>query len=121
MLWQYSSAVNGKPMFKSSVIVSLCLIVMACTSASPKQFYRLSGSEQALEISGSFNQLKFEHIVNINGQTAVSGKLEYNYAPGSFTGQYEGMIVTSDCSWKRKVDLYCLIKIDGESAATLSF
>lgn len=108
-------------MLKSSLIMGLCLVVVACTSASPKQFYRLAGSEQALEISGTFDQLKFEHNVTINGQTAVTGKLEYNYSPGSFTGQYEGMTVTSDCSWKRKVDLFCLIKIDGESAATLSF
>ncbi len=102
-------------------LVSLVLAMAGCTTASPKQFYRPANAEAQLEISGRFNQISFEHQVAINGETVISGELPYNYDAASFSGEYEGRTVTSDCQWRKKVDLSCLVSIDGEKAATLTF
>ncbi|MTI63905.1 hypothetical protein [Methylophaga sp.] len=102
-------------------LAGLMMTLMGCTTASPKQFYRPANSESQLEISGRFNQISFEHQVLINGETVIQGDLPYNYDAFSFSGTYQGRTVSSDCQWKKKVDLSCLVSIDGEKAATLTF
>jgi hypothetical protein len=102
-------------------IVALLVSLIGCTTAAPKQFYRPAGEAAQLEIYGRFNQISFEHQVLINGDTVIVGSLPYNYDPASFNGTYEDMKVTSDCEWKSKTDLFCLVKVNDEMAATLSF
>ncbi|MBD3633877.1 MAG: hypothetical protein HUJ23_03105 [Methylophaga sp.] len=102
-------------------LAGLILATVGCTTASPKQFYRPADSAAQLEITGRFNQISFEHQVVINGETVITGELPYNYDAASFSGKYEGRNVASDCQWRKKVDLSCLVSIDGEKAATLTF
>lgn len=106
---------------KHFLIAGLALAIVGCTTASPKQFYRPAGAEQQVEISGRFNQLSFEHQVVINGDTVIIGKLPYNYDDASFSGQFNEQAVSSDCHWRSKTDLECLVKINDEMAATLTF
>ena len=106
---------------KKVFIGVMTLVLVACTTASPKQFYRPVGAEQQLEISGRFNQLSFEHQVMVNGDVVITGKLPYNYDDARFSGTYNGQTVSSDCQWHKKVDLACLVTFDGEKAATLTF
>ena len=106
---------------KNLVLASLLIVLAGCTTASPKQFYRPAGAEQQVEISGRFNQISFKHEVLINGETVISGNLPYDYADTTLTGQYNGQSVTSVCHWKKKIDLSCLVTMDGENAATLTF
>lgn len=106
---------------KVYLIAGLALTMVACTTAAPKQFYRPAGAEQQVEISGRFNQLSFEHQVLINGTTVISGQLPYNYNDASFSGLFDGQPVSSNCHWRSKTDLECLVKINDENAATLSF
>jgi len=106
---------------KPYLIAGLALAMVACTTASPKQFYRPAGAEQQVEISGRFNQLSFEHQVLINGAIVISGQLPYNYDDASFNGQFNEQPVSSDCHWRSKTDLECLVTINQEKAATLSF
>lgn len=106
---------------KNLLITSLVLALVGCTTASPKQFYRPADSQDQLEISGRFNQISFAHEVMINGETVIKGDLPYNYDDARFSGNYDGREVTSECQWKKKVDLSCLVSIDGEKAATLTF
>lgn len=96
-------------------------VIAGCTTASPEQFYRPAGAEQQLEISGRFNQISFEHQVIVNGKTVIVGDLPYDYSDASFAGDYQDVSVTSDCHWKSKTDLVCLIRMNGEKAATLTF
>lgn len=102
-------------------LAGLILMLVGCTTASPKQFYRPANSEAQLEISGRFNELTFEHQVLVNGETVIKGDLPYDYEATSFSGRYQGRTVSSDCQWKKKIDLSCLVSIDGEKAATLTF
>ena len=102
-------------------IATILIAVAGCTTASPKQFYRPIGAEQQLEISGRFNLLSYEHHVLINGESVISGDLPYNQDDASFKGHYGDASVTSDCHWKSKTDLSCLVKVNGEMAATLTF
>lgn len=106
---------------KHFLLASLALTLVACTTASPKQFYRPAGAEQQVEISGRFNQLSFEHEVLINGDSVIAGKLPYNYEDASFTGVFNQQPVTSDCHWRSKTALECLVRINDEMAATLTF
>lgn len=106
---------------KKLVLASLLVALVGCTTASPKQFYRPAGAEQQVEISGRFNQISFNHQVAIDGQTVIDGDLPYDYADTTLTGDYNGQTVSSDCRWKKKIDLTCLVSIDGEKAATLTF
>lgn len=102
-------------------LAGLFISIIGCTTAAPKQFYRPVGDTEQVEISGRFNQLSFEHQVLINGDTVISGELPYNYDDASFTGSYKQTSVTSDCHWKSKTALQCLVKMNGEMAATLAF
>ncbi|SFK50750.1 hypothetical protein [Methylophaga sulfidovorans] len=106
---------------KKIIIAALVATLLGCTSASPKQYYRPAGAEQQVEVYGRFDQISFEHQVLINGNVVIDGQLSYNYDDGHFSGQYDGMTVTSDCKWKLKKDLICLVKINDEMAATLTF
>ena len=106
---------------KKIIIAALLVTLLGCTSASPKQYYRPAGAEQQVEVYGRFDQISFEHQVLINGNVVIDGQLSYNYDDGHFSGEYEGMTVTSDCNWKLKKDLTCLVKINDEMAATLTF
>lgn len=106
---------------KKVFLASLLLALVGCTTASPKQFYRPAGAEQQIEISGRFNNLSFEHQVLVNGETVIVGNLPYDYADASFSGTYNSQPVSSDCHWKSKTDLQCLVKMNGEMAATLTF
>lgn len=106
---------------KHILIAGLALAVVACTTASPQQYYRAAGAEEQVEIKGRFNQLSFEHEVLINGTSVVTGKLPYNYDDASFSGDYNGQMVISECHWPSKTDLQCLVIINDEKAATLTF
>lgn len=106
---------------RNLVLASLLIALAGCTTASPKQFYRPAGAEQQVEISGRFNQISFRHEVLINGETVISGNLPYDYADTMLSGEYHGQTVTSNCRWKKKIDLSCLVTMDGEKAATLTF
>jgi len=106
---------------KKIIYVLSVFILTACTTASPKQFYRPAGEADQLEISGQFNQLSYEHSVLINGDTVITGNLPYNGADASFSGQVDGRTISSDCHWKSKSSLECLVKINNEMAATLTF
>lgn len=106
---------------KKVFLASLLVSIIGCTTASPKQFYRPAGESAQMEIFGRFNQLSFEHQVLINGDNVITGSLPYDYADASFSGNYDGAAVTSDCHWKSKTALECLVKLNGEMAATLTF
>lgn len=106
---------------KHILIAGLAFTLVACTTASPKQFYRPAGAEQQVEISGRFNQLSFEHEVLINGNSVITGELPYNYDDASFNGEFNQQPVTSDCHWRSKTELECLVRINDEMAATLTF
>lgn len=106
---------------KKVFLLSLLVSLIGCTTASPKQFYRPAGETAQMEIFGRFNQLSFEHQVIINGNNVITGSLPYDYTDASFSGNYEQSTVVSDCHWKSKTTLECLVKLNGEMAATLTF
>ena len=106
---------------KKLILMALLITVVACTSASPKQYYRPVGAEQQVELFGRFDQITYKHQVLINDTVVIDGELSYNYEDGHFSGEYQGMKVTSDCHWKLKKDLYCQVKINDEMAANLTF
>ncbi|WP_438971023.1 hypothetical protein [Methylophaga sp.] len=103
------------------LLAGLCISMIGCTTASPKQFYRPAGATEQVEILGRFNQISFEHQVVVNGEAVITGDLPYNYDDATFTGTYGDTTVTSDCHWKSKTALQCLVKMNGEMAATLAF
>lgn len=106
---------------KRLFLASLVIALVGCTTASPKQFYRPAGAAEQVEVFGRFDQLSFEHQVVINGDVVISDDLPYDYSNASFSGSYNDASVTSDCHWRSKSDLECLVKMNGEMAATLSF
>ena len=99
---------------------------------SPAQFYRPDGASESWKITGTltldidrmWGNHKRQLNVNINGQPVIEGFLSPMYS-GELSGQYENKRVDSICSGEQKnpnwIDVRCLILIDNQRAATLSF
>ncbi len=100
---------------------------------SDSQYYRAAGASQQMKISGtldaSFNYFALNRpdpvlTVFVDEQKALQGTLSPSYT-GEVTGRHNGMNVDSVCSSEQKtrdwVEVRCLVFVDNERAATLTF
>lgn len=111
------------------LIISIFLLasVSACVSTAPKQFYRAAGETEQVSVSGEFKAFDGWHgslMIKINNEIVIS---EGKPASDSFelSGLYEDKKVDAVCN-KHKTSEYsatlsCLILINNERAATLTF
>lgn len=115
-----------------SVIVSACATISR--DVSPPQSFRPKNSENLWRITGSLdNEFKqgvvSAHVkrilhVHINGEEVITGQLSAR-ATGELTGSYQNHPIIATCSSEQKtanwIDVRCMILIDNERAATLTF
>lgn len=123
---------------RTPLLLSAALIVLnACTTTtqdvSPSQSYRPAGSDELWTITGNLeneftaglvNEVTRMLHVNINGVEVIRGQLSAR-ATGELTGRYLNHTVVSNCSSEQRtenwIDVSCMILIDNERAATLTF
>lgn len=102
-------------------------------SNSSSQHYRPADGGDQLKIQGnidaSYYQFALErpyptYTLYIDDQEAIKGQLDFDYV-GEISGEYDGMIIDSTCSsqWKSRTyrEINCLVHINNERAATLTF
>lgn len=95
------------------------LFLAACATTSPTQQYRTAGSDNTLKISGEYDNLSTVTIF-VNGEQVASGSMGFFGGPFEFSGQYADQVIDSYCSESVK-GLSCLVFVDNERAATLTF
>lgn len=127
---------------KAFVTLAAALILTGCAGLttqkahdmSPTQTYRMPGTDALISISGDLfstfrDGLTETHInrrlvVRFDGQTVIDGELLHD-ASGQLRGVFNSATVEAECSSRRVsknwIDVRCLILVNNERAATLTF
>lgn len=95
------------------------LLLTGCASTAPVQTYRSADNPEPLQISGTYDNLSTVTIL-VNGNEAATGKMGFFGHPFDFSGTYDGRTIDSHCS-ESTAGLSCLVFVDNERAATLTF
>jgi hypothetical protein len=116
------------------------VMLASCTSTakdvSPSQSYRLAGAQNAWKITGSMDsevthglglipdQVKRTVTIYVNGDPVINGTLS-PAATGELSGTYQDRSIDTICSSEQKtptwLDVRCMVLVDNERAATLTF
>ncbi len=116
------------------VFVNASGCVYKTQDISPVQIFRLRGSEEIWHISGNLDSRFKEGLIQnstsrtlnifINGQLVIKGSLTSD-GNGELIGKYRDHNIISYCSSEVKtatwLDIRCMILVDNERAATLTF
>lgn len=112
-------------MFKQLFAALMVLLVTVGCASAPSQSYRPANySGSPWSIVGDFNSLSQKVIIKINNQMVIEGRLSFLGGNGEFQGSYEAKPVTASCSTNTGFlgsKTSCMIFINGDRAATLSF
>jgi len=103
------------------------LIILACVGCSttaPSQSYRPAGSTAApWQIGGEL--FDFTNVkITVNGTKVIDDRLSLASGDGEFVGHYSGKQVLASCSTSSGLMssvTRCIVFINNEKAATLSF
>ena len=102
----------------------LVLSATACTTVAPSQGYRPAGSTAApWQISGEL--FDFTNVkIFINGTKVIDERLSLMSGDGEFHSLYNGKQIMASCSTSAGLVLSstkCMVFVDNERSATLSF
>lgn len=109
----------------------LCILTMffliGCAAGAPSQVYRPPNyTGPAWEITGTYNKLIGQVVIKINGELAIDQRLPLLANAGELRGKYKDHNVVANLS-EVKTGFFsqpytqCIIFIDNDRAATLSF
>ncbi len=110
---------------KRAIALSVVLAIAGC-AAAPSQNYRPANYSGApWTITGDFNRLSQHVTIKINDKTVVDDKLGFFMGKGEFQGAYEGRKVSVSCASETSLfsnnNINCMVHVNGEHAATLTF
>lgn len=100
------------------------LSITACSTVAPSQGYRPSGSTAApWQISGEL--FDFTNVkIFINGTTVIDKRISLMSGEGEFNSTYNGKQIMASCSTSSglmSTSTKCIVFVENEKAATLSF
>lgn len=99
------------------------LLLAACSTMAPPQHYRAAGAREALEISGEL--FDFTNVkIFVDGVKVIDERLSLMSGDGEFRGVYNGRRISASCTTSMGLvasAVRCLVFVDNERAATLSF
>lgn len=100
------------------------LSIAACSTVAPSQGYRPSGSTAApWQISGELFDITNVKIF-VNGSKVIDERLSLMSGDGEFNSSYSGKHIMASCSTSTGLmssSTKCIVFVDNEKAATLSF
>lgn len=101
--------------------------VTGCATTAPTQYYRAAGETEQISITGKYSPMAGFNgtiIIAINNETVINTKLPFG-SSFELAGTFNNKSVDAVCSkLQATVASYpvkCLVLIDNERAATLSF
>lgn len=102
----------------------LMLSVTGCTTVAPSQGFRSSGSTAApWQIRGEL--FDFTNVkIFIDGSKVIDGRLSLMSGDGEFNSSYKGKQIMASCSTSAGLvssSTKCIVFVENEKAATLSF
>jgi hypothetical protein len=111
-------------MFKLTVSLISVLALAACTTTAPAQGYRTAGSTAApWQIRGELFDLTNVKIF-VNEAKVIDERVSLLSGDGEFRGGYQGRAITASCSTSAGLlttATRCIVFVDNDRAATLSF
>lgn len=115
----------GNALFKKTITIASSLLFVTaltgCTTVAPSQGYRPAGSTAApWQISGEL--FDFTNVrIFVNGAKVIDERLSLLSGDGEFHSSYRGKPVSTNCYTDGWGAIKCLVFVDNEKAATLSF
>ena len=96
-------------------------VIAGCTTAAPSQGYRPPGSTASpWQISGEL--FDFTNVkIFVNGVKVIDERLSLLSGDGEFHSSYRGKQISANCYTDGWGGTKCLVFVDNEKAATLSF
>lgn len=126
MIPNYWVAVSYESLNMLKIFLSITVIffLTACTTTAPSQGYRPSGSTVApWQISGEL--FDFTNVkIYVNGVKVIDDRISLISGNGEFSSKYDGKNITASCSASSGLltaTTRCMVFVENEKAATLSF
>lgn len=123
---------NGLKLITLAAVVAIAGCSAKTTDISPAQYYRAENSQSQWKITGNLNN-EFDQVfgritrqlsVFIEGEEVINGNLSA-VGTGELSGNYKGTPIDTICSSERKtrdwIEVRCMVLVDNERAATLTF
>lgn len=108
-------------MSKLFPLLVLVTSLVGCTTVAPSQNYRSAGSTAApWQIRGELFDITNVKIF-INESKVIDERLSLLSGEGEFRSSYQNKTVTASCTTNVFASTRCMVFIDNERAATLSF
>ena len=97
------------------------LVLAGCTVAAPSQGYRPAGSTAPpWQISGEL--FDFTNVkIFVNGAKVIDERLSFFAGDGEFQSSYNGKRIMANCYTDGWGATKCIVFVENEKAATLSF
>ena len=108
-------------MSRAFALLLVTLALVGCTVTAPSQGYRPSGSTASpWQISGEL--FDFTNVkIFINGAKIIDERLSLFSGDGEFQSSYNGKRIMANCYTDGWGAMKCIVFVDNEKAATLSF
>lgn len=100
------------------------VFLTACATTAPSQYYRPAGAPDPVKISGDYNEFTYKVNISFNGDPVLSGNLPIFGSDVELSGVYSGSPVSAYCNRKTSAlrqNIQCMVLMDNERAATLTF
>lgn len=115
---------NNKKQVALAIVGLVFTSLVACTSVAPSQGYRPAGSTEApWQISGEL--FDFTNVkIFINGVKIIDERVSLMTGDGEFGASYRGKRVMANCGTSAGLitsATRCIVFVENEKAATLSF
>lgn len=108
-------------MSKIFPLLSVVAFLAACTTVAPTQNYRSSGSTAApWQIRGELFDITNVKIF-VNDTMVIDERLSLLSGEGEFRSRYQGKAINASCNTNLFGSSKCIVFVDNERAATLSF
>ena len=102
-------------------LLLVAIVITGCTTTAPSQGYLAPGSTASpWQISGEL--FDFTNVkIFVNGSIVIDERLSLLSGDGEFHSSYRGKQISANCYTDGWGGTKCLVFVDNEKAATLSF
>lgn len=111
-------------MMKKYAFLAVMAALAGCTTVAPSQGYRPAGSMAApWQIRGELFDITNVKIF-VNDSKVIDDRVSFISGDGEFRGRYEGKTISASCNTSTglvTVSTRCIVFVENERAATLSF
>jgi hypothetical protein len=102
------------------LIIPAFLALAGCATTAPNQYYRAAGEQNQIILGGHYDNIIGTITITANGNDIANGSIGFFGEPAEISGTFENRTISANCNQNRS-GISCLVFVDNERAATLSF